>query len=64
MGCDYCDPQGETEHYYEMIDCQNSLKRAMNLISFLLSNESIGKEEMNLFKKTIASDYMGDQLGK
>jgi hypothetical protein len=64
LGCEYCDPHGESEHYYEMIDCQNSLKRAMNLIGFLLSNESIDKEEMDLFKKTIASDYMGDLLGR
>lgn len=58
MGCDYCDPHGESEHYFEMLECQAQLKRAMNLIYFFLSNDEIPKEDMDLFKKTIASDFM------
>ena len=30
MGCDYCDPHGESEHYFEMLECQAQLKRALN----------------------------------
>ena len=58
MGCDYCDPHGESEYYFEMLECQAQLKRAMNLIYFFLSNDEIPKEDMDLFKKTIASDFM------
>lgn len=58
MGCDYCDPHGDSEHYFEMLECQAQLKRAMNLIYFFLSNDEIPKEDMDLFKKTIASDFM------
>lgn len=58
MGCDYCDPMGDTEQYYALLDCQAQLKRAMNLIYFFLSNDEIPKEDMDLFKRTIASDFM------